>query len=474
MAVGEYIAGLIEQKFKLQPTAGQRELFSKLGNFLSSPPDDFPMLVIRGYAGTGKTTAISAFIKVLKDLKQKYILLAPTGRAAKVLSNYSGMPAKTIHKQIYRQKSLSDKEAKFKLDFNKSKDTVYIIDEASLITIGAGYETSIFGSGDLLDDLITYVRQNSGNKLILMGDSAQLPPIGLEQSPALDFDYLSQYSGVDTITLKEVVRQANESGILYNATLLRVQIESEDLSDPQFECEGYPDFKRISGGELIEEINSAIDKFGLEDIVVLCRSNMRANKYNMGIRQSVLFMEEQLTRGDKLMVVKNCYQFLEDIPELEFIANGDVAELVKIGGYEERYGLHFAQATLSFPDYDGVEIDAKVILDTLTSTSASLDKEQQRALFEGVYADYDHITTKKKRLEAVREDKYYNALQIKYGTAITGHKSQGGQWKCVFIDNSLWSDELTLDDLKWLYTAITRGVEMVYLVNFKDKYFKKS
>lgn len=472
MAVESFIAGLIEKKMGFPPTEGQRELFARLGKFLSSSPDEFPILVIRGYAGTGKTTAISAFIKVLKELKQKYILLAPTGRAAKVLSNYSGQGAKTIHKQIYRQKSLADKDARFRLDFNKSKDTVYIVDEASLITIGTGMESSIFGSGDLLDDLITYVRQNSGNKLILMGDSAQLPPIGLEESPALDFDYLSQYSGVETITLREVVRQANESGILYNATLLRVQIEGEDLSDPKFDCRGYDDFKKLSGGELIEELGAAIDKFGLDEIVVLCRSNLRANKYNMGIRQSVLFMEEQLTRGDKLMIVKNCYQFLEDVPQLEFIANGDVAELVKIGKYEERYGLHFAQATLSFPDYDNVEIDAKIILDTLTSTSPALDKEQQKALFEGVYADYDHITTKKKRMEAVREDKYYNALQIKYATAITGHKSQGGQWKCVFVDNSLWRDDISLDDLKWLYTAITRGVERVYMVNFKDKYFE--
>ena len=221
-----------------------------------------------------------------------------------------------------------------------------------------------------------------------------------------------------------------------------------------------------------EELTNAIDKFGIDDVVVLCRSNLRANKYNMGIRQSVLFMEEQLTKGDKLMVVKNCYQFLENVEDLDFIANGDVAKLEKIWGYEERYGLHFASAILSFPDYDNIELDVKVILDTLESTSASLDSEQQKALFEGVYADYSHITTKKKRMEAVREDKYFNALQIKYATAITGHKSQGGQWKCVFVDNSLWKEDISLDDKKWLYTAITRGIERVYLVNFKEKYFK--
>lgn len=472
MAVEKYLEGLFVQKLGMEPTAGQMELFEKLGEFLTLPQDEFPILVVRGYAGTGKTTAISAFIKVLKDLKYKYILLAPTGRAAKVLSNYSGVQAKTIHKQIYRQKSLADKEANFRIDFNKSRDTVYIVDEASLITIGTGMESTIFGSGDLLEDLITYIRQNSGNRLILMGDSAQLPPIGMDESPALDFDYISQYAPLRAVTLRDVVRQAGESGILFNATRLREQIERGDTDAPVFRCEGFDDFRRLQGGELIEELDGAISKYGLDEVVVLCRSNLRANKYNMGIRQTVLFMEEQLTRGDKLMIVKNCYQFLENVPELDFIANGDVAELVRIGGYEERYGLNFAQATLRFPDYDDVEIEAKVILDTLSSVSPSLDKEQQKALFEGVYADYEEVTVRKKRMEKVREDKYYNALQIKYATAITGHKSQGGQWKCVFVDNNLWKDDISMDDLKWLYTAITRGVEKVYLVNFKDKYFE--
>ena len=472
MAVEQYLQGLFEKRLGMEPTAGQKELFARLGEFLTVPQDEFPILVVRGYAGTGKTTAISAFIKVLKDLRYKYILLAPTGRAAKVLSNYSGVQAKTIHKQIYRQKSLADKDSKFCLDFNKSRDTVYIVDEASLITIGTGMESTIFGTGDLLEDLITYIRQNPGNRLILMGDSAQLPPIGMDESPALDFDYISQYAPLKAVTLREVVRQAGESGILYNATRLREQIERGDTDAPVFRCEGFDDFKNISGGELIEELDGAISKYGLDEVVVLCRSNLRANKYNMGIRQTVLFMEEQLTRGDKLMIVKNCYQFLEKIEELDFIANGDVAELVRIGEYEERYGLHFAQATLKFPDYDDVEIDAKIVLDTLDSVSPSLDKEQQKMLFEGVYADYEDITVRKKRMEKVREDKYYNALQIKYATAITGHKSQGGQWKCVFVDNNLWKDDISMDDLKWLYTAITRGVEKVYLVNFKDKYFE--
>ena len=471
MAVEKYLEGLFVQKLGMEPTAGQMELFEKLGEFLTLPQDEFPILVVRGYAGTGKTTAISAFIKVLKDLKYKYILLAPTGRAAKVLSNYSGVQAKTIHKQIYRQKSLADKEANFRIDFNKSRDTVYIVDEASLITIGTGMESTIFGSGDLLEDLITYIRQNPGNRLILMGDSAQLPPIGMDESPALDFDYISQYAPLRAVTLRDVVRQAGESGILFNATRLREQIERGDTDAPVFRCEGFDDFRRLQGGELIEELDGAISKYGLDEVVVLCRSNLRANKYNMGIRQTVLFMEEQLTRGDKLMIVKNCYQFVEDIKEMDYIANGDTAKLIKISGFEERYGLHFAEARISFPDYDDQEIVAKVILDTLESESASLTYEQSNALYQGVNEDYAHITTKKKRYEAVREDKYYNALQLKYANAITCHKSQGGQWRCVFIDNAFWQDMLTVDDLKWLYTALTRATEKVYLVNFKDEVF---
>ena len=275
MAVEKYLSDLMEQKLGMQPTGGQKELFKNLGEFLTSPPDDFPILIVRGYAGTGKTTAISAFIKVLKDLRYKHILLAPTGRAAKVLSNYSGIKAKTIHKQIYRQKSLADKEARFTLDFNKSRDTVYIVDEASLISIGTGMESTIFGSGDLLEDLISYIKQNSGNKLILMGDSAQLPPIGMDESPALDPDYVGQFTSVKMVTLREVVRQASESGILFNATRLREQIESGVVDDPQFLCEGFSDFKKISGGELIEELDGAISKFGLVEVVVLCSSNFK-------------------------------------------------------------------------------------------------------------------------------------------------------------------------------------------------------
>jgi exodeoxyribonuclease-5 len=450
-----------------------------VSDFISG--DDEDIMVVNGYAGTGKTTAISSVIAVMKEFKVKTVLLAPTGRAAKVLSGYSGQPAYTIHKHIYRQKSVGgDGFGQFSLAPNKDKDTLYVVDEVSLIGIDSGQQqsTSLFGSGNLLEDLITYVRAGAGCRIILIGDAAQLPPIGLEASPALSQDYMKTMGGVCFSELTTVVRQQQESGILYNATLIR-QLISEmeygpdmiDLQDLQLEIAPFDDIERITGGELIEKISDAYANYDEDETVILCRSNRRAIKYNLGIRSTVQFKEERLVRGDKLMIVKNCYQFLEDIKDMDYIANGDIAKLIKISRYEERYGLHFAEARISFPDYDDQEIVAKVILDTLESESASLTYEQSNALYQGVNEDYSHITTKKKRYEAVREDKYYNALQLKYANAITCHKSQGGQWKCVFIDNAFWQEMLTVDDLKWLYTALTRAVEKVYLVNFKDEIF---
>ena len=466
-------------RLRYEPTSCQEELLHKVADFMSG--DDEDIMVVNGYAGTGKTTAISSVIAVMKEYKVKTVLLAPTGRAAKVLSGYSGQPAYTIHKHIYRQKSVGgDGFGQFSLAPNKDRDTLYVVDEVSLIGIDSGQQqsTSLFGSGNLLEDLITYVRAGAGCRLIMIGDAAQLPPIGLEASPALSQDYMKMMGGVCFAELTTVVRQQQESGILYNATLIRQLIgEMEygpdmiDLQDLQLETAPFDDIERITGGELIEKISDAYADYDEDETVILCRSNRRAIKYNLGIRSTVQFKEERLVRGDKLMIVKNCYQFLEDIKDMDYIANGDIAKLIKISRYEERYGLHFAEARISFPDYDDQEIVAKVILDTLESESASLTYEQSNALYQGVNEDYSHITTKKKRYEAVREDKYYNALQLKYANAITCHKSQGGQWKCVFIDNAFWQEMLTVDDLKWLYTALTRAVEKVYLVNFKDEIF---
>ena len=465
--------------FHHQPTSCQENLLRKVADFVSS--DDEDILIVNGYAGTGKTTAISAVIAVMAEYKVKSVLLAPTGRAAKVLSGYSGRPAFTIHKHIYRQKSVGgDGFGQFTLAPNKDKDTLFVVDEVSLIGIDTGQQqsTTAFGSGNLLEDMITFDRAGAGCKVILIGDAAQLPPIGLDASPALSKDYMAMMGGVGYAELSTVVRQQQESGILYNATLLR-QLISEmefgpdaiELQDLQLEVSQFDDIERISGGDLIEKISDAYGKYDEDETVILCRSNRRAIKYNLGVRSTIQFKEESLVRGDKLMIVKNCYQFVEDIKEMDYIANGDTAKLIKISGFEERYGLHFAEARISFPDYDDQEIVAKVILDTLESESASLTYEQSNALYQGVNEDYAHITTKKNRYDAVREDKYYNALQLKYANAITCHKSQGGQWRCVFIDNAFWQDMLTVDDLKWLYTALTRATEKVYLVNFKDEVF---
>ena len=464
---------------KHEPTPCQDALMRKVADFVSSDDDD--ILVVNGYAGTGKTTAISAVIEVMRQFETKCVLLAPTGRAAKVLSSYSGRPASTIHKHIYRQKSVGgDGFGQFTLAPNKDKCTLFVVDEVSLIGIDAGQQqsTSAFGTGNLLDDLITFVRSGVECKVILIGDSAQLPPVGLDASPALSKDYMAMMGGIVFAELSTVVRQQSESGILYNATNIR-QLQTEldygpglmDMCDLGLEVEPFDDVERITGGELIEKISDAYATYGEDETVILCRSNKRAIKYNLGIRSTVQFKEERLVRDDKLMIVKNCYQFLEGIEGMDYIANGDIAKLQKISKFEERYGLHFAEARISFPDYDDQEIVAKVILDTLESESASLTYEQSNMLYQGVNEDYAHLTTKKKRYEAVREDKYYNALQLKYANAVTCHKSQGGQWRCVFIDNPFWQEELTLDDLKWLYTAITRATEKVYLVNFKDEVF---
>ena len=432
------------RRFAYEPTPCQDALMHKIASFLTG--DDGDILVVNGYAGTGKTTAISVVIDALEELKLHTVLLAPTGRAAKVLSGMARRPAFTIHKHIYRQKSVgADGFGQFSLSPNKARNTLFVVDEVSLIGIDetAHQGTSAFGTGNLLEDLIAFVRAGSDCRLIMIGDAAQLPPVGLDASPALSPDYMDGFGGVDYAELTTVVRQAGESGILRNATRIR---------------------------EMIRAAESGED-YGEEGTIILCRSNKRAIRYNLGVRAQVQYKEERLVRGDRLMIVKNCYQFVQDVEGMDYIANGDMATLVRIRNYEDRYGLHFADAVLSFPDYGEREIKAKVCLDTLESESASLTYEQQNQLYQGVSADYSALSTKKARYDAVREDPYYNALQLKYAEAITCHKSQGGQWGCVFIDCPFWQDEQTLDDLKWLYTAMTRAVEKIYLVNFNDRFF---
>ena len=473
-------AGFLEQRFlgrfKAEPTPCQARLFREVAAFVTC--DDADILVVNGYAGTGKTSAIAAVIAALKDVGTPSVLLAPTGRAAKVLSGFARRPAFTIHKHIYRQKSVgSDGFGQFTLSPNKAKGTLFVVDEVSLIGIDSlqGQGSAAFGTGNLLEDLVSFVRNGLDCRLILVGDAAQLPPVGLDASPALSKEFMDGFGGVRYSTLTSVVRQAAESGILRNATLLRKLISGsapdQTFPDLQLDLRDVEDIERIGGGELIETLSDAYSRYGEDGTVILCRSNKRAIRYNLGVRATVQFKEERLVRDDKLMIVKNCYQFVEDVPGMDYIANGDIAKLVRIGRFEERYGLHFADATLLFPDYDDVEIKAKVCLDTLESEAASLTYEQQNALYQGVSADYADRGTKKKIWEAVREDHYFNALQLKYAEAITCHKSQGGQWDCVFIDCPFWQDEQTLDDLKWLYTALTRAVRKVYLVNFNNRFF---
>ena len=477
MSLSEFLERKVVDFLGFEPTQCQSELIKKLSDFVLLSPTDNSLssreiMVINGYAGTGKTSVLSSLVKVLAQFERNCVLLAPTGRSAKVLSGYTGKRAYTIHKHIYRQKSMSDGIGLFSINVNLNKDTLYIVDEASLISNSS--EGSAFGSGRLLDDLIQFVYSGEGNRLILAGDSAQLPPVGLDFSEALDEKSMRNYGTVHFSQLRSVVRQAQESGILINATKLREMIESGTEDRPAFEIKGFDDIERVTGGELIERLESAYSRWGEDETLVLCRSNKRANRYNNGIRSSLLFREQRLVRGDKFMIVKNCYQFLEDAQNIGFIANGDVAELLKISNYEERYGLTFADALLSFPDYDNLEIKAKVILDTLQSETASLGTEQQKRLFSEILEDYSHIKTKRKRITAVREDKYFNALQIKFASAITCHKSQGGQWSAVFIDNPFWRDEVSLDDLKWLYTAMTRATEKIYFINFNDSFFKNT
>ena len=452
------------RRFPYEPTPCQDTLLQAVAAFLTA--DDGDILVVNGYAGTGKTTAVASVVGALKDLEINSVLLAPTGRSAKVLSQYAAQSASTIHKHIYRQKSIgTDGFGQFSLSYNKARNTLFIVDEVSLIGIGS---EGSFGSGNLLEDLVDFVRSGADCRLILIGDAAQLPPVGLDASPALSPAFMDGFGGVQYVTMTTVVRQGADSGILLNATHLRSMLPygGEELG-----LTVSPDVERITGGELLETLSDAYSRYGEDDVVVLCRSNKRAGRYNAGIRASVLFHEERLVRGERLMIVKNHY--LEGLEGTDYIANGDMAKLVWIRHFEERYGLHFADACLSLPDYGDQEVEMKVLLDTLESDAPSLPYEQSQALYQGVSADYAHLTTKKKRYEAVREDPFFNALQIKYAHAITCHKAQGGQWRCVFIDNPFWQEVLQDEDIKWLYTALTRAIEKVYLVNFRELEFNK-
>ncbi len=454
------------------PTDDQSDALKKLASYICDNNNDV-IFLMTGYAGTGKTSIISSVVKTLDLLRMRSVLLAPTGRAAKVLASYSGRQAFTIHKKIYRQKSSRDGLGSFSLDRNLHKDTFFIVDEASMVSNSSG-DSSLFGSGRLLDDLIEYVYSGTDCKLIIVGDTAQLPPVGSILSPALDPSSLSSYGfGLIACELRQVVRQSETSGILMNATLVRLQVAENNLVHPSIDSINFKDTIRITGEELIDEISSAYGTCGMEGTIIVVNSNKQANRYNQGIRNRIFFREEEISPGDMVMVVKNNYFIIdEDEDGAGFIANGDIAEVKKIRKYEERYGFRFADMVLKFPDYN-LEIESKVMMDVLHLDTPALPSEKNKELFQNILADYINIRTRRKQFEAVKNNSYFNALQIKFAYAVTCHKAQGGQWERVFIDQGMFNrNEITIDYLRWFYTALTRSTEKVYLVNFSDEWFK--
>lgn len=457
----------IHSAFEHIPTAEQEHAIDVFSLFMTDRHEQ-AVMILRGSAGTGKTTLAAAVVKAMGSLKQKMVLMAPTGRAAKVFSLYAGHPAYTIHRRIYRQKSL---EGGFDLNYNSAQDTLYIIDEASMIANASNYGDTPFANGQLLDDLIQFVYNGRNCRMLLIGDRAQLPPVGEEESPALLSEVLCGYGlHVYECDLNEVLRQSQESGILFNATRIR----EGGMVLPQIRLTGFEDITVVPGDELIESLSSSFSKVGVDETIVVTRSNKRANIYNQGIRNMVLGREEEITTGDQLMIVKNNYYWATansqpstPNPQLSFIANGDHAVVRKVRNVHEQYGFHFAEVIMSFPDYDDYELTAMVILDTLTSEAPALTRDQQEQLYLKVMEDYADIPLKRDRLKKLKEDKYYNALQVKFAYAATCHKAQGGQWTHVYIDQGYMTDDmLTTDYIHWLYTAFTRATEHLYLVNW--------
>ena len=469
MKIPEFIS-LILDRFGFEPTTDQRNALACFGRFLASR-DDMPMMVMRGSAGTGKTSLVAAMVQTLVSLHQKVVLMAPTGRAAKVLSISSSLPASTIHRKIYRQKTML---GDFNLNDNLHTDTLFVIDEASMISSFSMGETG-FGSGNLLDDLVQFVYSGRNCRMLLIGDTAQLPPVGEDESPALISEILYGYGAtLFECDLSEVLRQSSESGILYNATAIRSLIQYEEATElPKLRFNGFSDIFVLPGNELIDTLSSSYSKVGIDDTIVITRSNKNATMYNNGIRAQVLDREELIERGDQVMIVKNHTlpkPSGNDNSQPSFIANGDKAIVVRVRNFRELYGFHFADATLRFPDYDDFELDTIVLTDTLQSDAPALTQEQNTALFKAIEEDYADIHLKADRMKAIREDAYFNALQIKYAYAVTCHKAQGGQWSHVYIDQGYMTDDmLTPDYIHWLYTAITRGREKVYMVNWRKE-----
>ncbi len=465
----KFVAAKILENLAYQPTEGQRAMIDELGAFVGSD-DPGELMLVRGFAGTGKTTLVNSLVKTLASMKQKCVLLAPTGRAAKVLTAYTGISAWTIHKKIYRQKSGKDGLGEFTLDKNLHKNTYFIVDEASMI--GDRSPDAFFGSGDLLRDLLDYVEMGISCRLVLVGDTAQLPPVGLDISPALDSERLEQF-GYRTreIEMTDVIRQAEGSGILYNATSIRKLIEAQVRGYPDFNFDSFEDISMVNGADLLETISASYDRYGAGETIVVTRSNKRANRFNSGIRSQILWREEKLSAGDLLMVVKNNYFWKDEEKKVDFIANGDIIKVERILVNEEVHGHRFADVDVSLPDYGNIELQVKLLLDVIDLETASLGREEQRELYMSVSEDYPEATNRRQKATKVSTDPYFNALQVKFSYAVTCHKAQGGQWKSVFLDQGFFTDEmLNQDYLRWLYTAFTRASERLYLVNLAKEF----
>ena len=475
--LNDEIFDLIAQTFGHPFTPTQERAATLLAHFVTTPRAD-AACILRGYAGTGKTSLVGALVKVMRMLKREVVLLAPTGRAAKVFSHHAGVPAYTIHRIIYRQQTFQGEGTRFSLGFNKLRHALFVVDEASMISSGVGsMGDSLFGTGELMDDLIRYVYSGEGCRLLLVGDTAQLPPVGEEDSPALRNDVLQRYGLlVGSADLTEVVRQSSESDVLSGATLLRNLLNEGFEGIPPIHTDPKGEVRALPGNELIESLVSDYQSFGADNVIVVTRSNKRANIYNNGIRSRIFDREEELTRNDLIMAVKNNYFWTAECAKslgkdermpIDFIANGDTAEVVRIRNVHEQYGFRFADATLRFADYDDFELDCRVLLSTLQSESPSLTREESNQLYERVLEDYQHIPLKKDRMKALRQDPYYNALQIKYAYAVTCHKAQGGQWARVYVDQGFIPEGTTGNAyLRWFYTAFTRTTERIYLVNW--------
>ena len=461
----------IREAMGMVPTAEQEHAIDVFSLFMTDR-DDHVVMILRGSAGTGKTTLAGAIVRAMNVLKQKMILLAPTGRAAKVFALNAGHPAYTIHRRIYRQKSAGDISA-FNLNFNNNRDTLFMIDEASMIA-NQGYGESAFGSGCLLDDLMQFVYSGQNCRMVLVGDKAQLPPVGEDESPALMSDVLRAYGmKVYECDLNQVLRQSEDSGILWNATRIRTLIDDWIL--PKIRFQGFADIVRVPGDELIESLATSYSRVGMDETMVITRSNKRANIYNQGIRNTVLDREDELCRGDQLLIVKNNYYWTEQSKEISFLANGDIAVVQRVRNVQELFGFRFADVTMTLPDYDNYELTATVILDSLTTESPALSREQQEQLYNAVMEDYADIPLKADRIKQLKKDKYFNALQIKFAYAVTCHKAQGGQWAHVYIDQGYMTDDmLTPDYIHWLYTAFTRATEKLFLVNWPTTQIEES